>query len=85
MNVRVNQPRQQRPIAKINNLSPRRMLHRRPNLDDPLPGNQNFARLQDLPRGNIQQPRRMQHNDVIWFRILRPARTTERENKTQQK
>ena len=60
--MRINQPRHQRRIAQVNHPRPRRMLHHRSHLFDPIALHQHFPRRHNPPRRHIQHPRRMQHN-----------------------
>jgi hypothetical protein len=62
MHMRVDQPRQQRPVTKIDHLRARRMLDRRAHFHDLLALHQHFARLHDAPILHIEQTRRVQHN-----------------------
>src|SRR5450631_1916775 len=83
MNMRIDQPRQQRAISEIDDLRARRMLYRRADFDDAVAFDQNFARLQDLAAFNVEQTRRMQHDYLVRVRGLRPARTAECESENQ--
>ena len=60
--MRVDQPRQERPVSQIDHLRARRTLDSGSRFRNLLALHQHLARLDDPPILHIQQPSRMQHN-----------------------
>ncbi len=73
MHMRVDQPRQQRALAEIDDLGIRRAIDVRPNRDDPLALDQHLTRRQQTSSNDIQHVRRVQ-NDWVRRRCLRTKR-----------
>ena len=64
MDVRINQSRQQRPVAEVNDLSASWMLHRRTGLDDALTLHQDFAGLENPSALDVEQACGAEHDEV---------------------
>jgi hypothetical protein len=62
MDMGIDKPGHERPIAQIDYLGSRRMLDRWTDLHDAIPLDENFAWLDDLPRLDVKQSGGRQHD-----------------------
>ena len=84
----VDEPGHEGAIAQIDDLGSRRMFHRRTNLDDAIPLNENFAWFDQLPLLDIEQPGGMENDGIRrggWNLAERAQRKSQRTGQCQKR